>query len=612
LQPLERPRNPGEFDMRSYLRRRDVHYVLVAHSLDNGRVVARNRGNPLLRAAHASRHWMENALSQGVEDSPELTGLINAMVLGARAEAADEIEEQFQQTGTIHLFAVSGLHVGIVAYLLWTITQVLRLPRKWAVAFIIPALFFYSAITGLNTSSLRASVMAALLLGGIFFDRRVYPANSLAAAGVLILAFDTNQLFATGFELSFAVVSAIILGAQPLYRWMIRWTATDPFLPLSLLRPWQRLWQAGSRKIAGGASVSLAAWCGSIPLIWPYFYLVTPVSLFANMVVVPIAFFILTVALLSLLAAPLAHALSVIFNNANWALATAILASANFFTHAPAGHFYLETPHRARGALAEITVLDVGAGAAIHIRTPESDWLIDSGAARDFKRVVRGYLRSRGINRLDGLLLTHGDARHLGGASSLERSFHPRVWIDNAAPDRSAAHKSLIAYVEGQGIQRKFSSVAEELRFSKNVTARILFPPAGFNAPNADDQATVVQIEVAQRWRILLSSDAGLATEDILTNGATDLTSDVLIKGQHHSGVSGSDEFLARVHPRLIVATSPEFPENERVKDDWAQSVADRGIKLFRQDQTGAVTLRFFRNHWEATSYLTDEIVSGP
>ena len=94
------------------------------------------------------------------------------MTLGLRHETPNDIEQPFQQTGTLHLFAVAGLHVGIIAQLLWILGRLVRLPRKAAAAIIIPFLFFYSAITGLHVSSLRAATMAAVLLGGIFLERR--------------------------------------------------------------------------------------------------------------------------------------------------------------------------------------------------------------------------------------------------------------------------------------------------------------------------------------------------------------------------------------------------------------------------------------------------------
>src|SRR5437016_5194079 len=174
---------------------------------------------------------MQTAICRGLDDSPDVQNFLSGIVLGLRHQTTDDIEEPFQQTGTLRLFAVAGLHVGIVARLLWTFAIVLRLPRKTATALIIPLLFFYAAITGLHTASVRAAVMSALLLGGIFFDRKVLALNSLAAAGFLILLFDSNQLFTSGFQLSFAVVGTIVLLADPMFVRFDRIVAPDPFLP---------------------------------------------------------------------------------------------------------------------------------------------------------------------------------------------------------------------------------------------------------------------------------------------------------------------------------------------------------------------------------------------
>ena len=112
----------------------------------------------------------------------------------------------------------------------------------------------------------------------------------LAGAAVMILAVDSNQLFTSGFQLSFAVVGAILLWQEPCFRALLRPSATDPFLPRSLVSRGRRAFETGYRKIASGFSVSAAAWAGSLLLIIWYFYLVTPISLLANLVVVPVAF----------------------------------------------------------------------------------------------------------------------------------------------------------------------------------------------------------------------------------------------------------------------------------------------------------------------------------
>ena len=300
-EPIAPPRNPGEFDMRAYLARHDIRRMLFARYPEDGTLIRHGGGNPILRAAQASRTWMQNALSRGLDDAPEVKSFINGIVLGIRHDTPEDIEEPFQQTGTIHLFAVAGLHVGIVAALLWVVATIARLPRKRAAAFIIPSLFFYAAVTGLHIPALRAAVMASILVGSYFFERKVFLPNSLAAAAFFILCWNTNELFSTGFQLSFAVVGAIVLFADPFFRFFQRRAAPDPFLPQTLIQGPRRWMHSSYEWLCGGASVSLAAWVGSLPLILWYFHLVTPISLLANLVVVPIAFFVLAVALLSLM-----------------------------------------------------------------------------------------------------------------------------------------------------------------------------------------------------------------------------------------------------------------------------------------------------------------------
>src|SRR5205085_2645941 len=339
--------------------------------------------------------------------------------------------------------AVAGLHVGIVARLLWILAMMARLSRKWATAFIIPLLLFYAAVTGLHVSSVRAAVMSSILLGGFFFERKVFALNSLGAAAFFLLCWDTNEFFSTGFQLSFAVVGGIILLADPLSRWLQQFGSTDPFLPRRLVSCLRRTVGVGYEWVCRGGSVSLAAWLGSLPLIFWYFHLITPSSLFANLLVVPIAFFILAIALLSLVVAPVAAGLSLIFNNANWSLASAVIAFVQWFAQIPGSHYYVAEPHWPKKLLVKITVLDVGAGAAVHIRGPGANWLFDCGSDRDYERVLRPYLHAAGINRINGLLLTHGDSLHIGGTENLLRDLVPTVLIDNPLADRSTIHRRL-------------------------------------------------------------------------------------------------------------------------------------------------------------------------
>ncbi|HEY2712619.1 MAG TPA: ComEC/Rec2 family competence protein [Chthoniobacterales bacterium] len=605
IEPIPPARNPGGFDLCAYLARRDIYLGIFARYPEDVSILQIGGGNVVRRMATRARRWMRATLNRGLEDSPEVTALIDGMALGIRHDAPNDIEEPFQQTGTLHLFAVAGLHVGIVAQLLWILASLLRLPRTIAAAAIIPCLYFYSAVTGFHVSSVRAATMAAFLLGGIFFDRPMLAINSLAGAAVVILACDTNQLFTSGFQLSFAVVGAILIFRDRLFRGLLRPAETDPFLPRSLVSRGRRTLEQTYRWLASGIAVSSAAWIGSLLFIIWYFYLITPISLLANLFIVPVAFCVLAVVLMSLLAAAFSAGLLLIFNNANWSLAKLILGLVQVLAHLPCGHAYVERPHWPSGARAEITVLDAGGGAAVHLRSDGCDWLFDCASARDYQNMLRDYLHARGINRLDGLMLSHGDARHIGGARLVIEDFNPRRVIDNAAPDRSSVHHALFVNPKN----RELAIRGKTFTLSRGVKARVLYPAAGIRALAADDAALVVQLIINNRHRVLLVSDSGPVTERALLAQPNDLQSDILIKGQHYTGQSGSLAFLEAVRPQLIVATSVDFPTRERIPDDWAKMVQERGIKLFRQDETGAVQLEFFRDDWRATSFLGHEIL---
>jgi competence protein ComEC len=605
FQPIEPPRNPGEFDMRAYLARRDVKNLFIVRYPENGRILAPGSGFSVLRAAARSREWMQRILSRDLEDSPDVVGLICGTALGLRHQTRDDIEEPFQQTGTLHLFAVAGLHVGIVARLLWTLAMVMRLPRKPATALIIPLLFFYAAITGLHTASVRAAVMSALLLGGIFFDRKVLALNSLAAAAFLILLFDSNQLFTSGFQLSFAVVGAIILLADPMFVRFERTVAPDPFLPPPLLSRMRRIYAAMGRGFARGASVSLAAWIGSLVLIYWYFYLLTPISLLANLVVVPIAYFVLALAMLSLIAAPISSGLSIVFNNANWLTSHAVLYLVNLFALLPGGHVYLPR-FTERSAPIMITVLDEGTGGAAYVRANNYDWLIDCGGQRNYKHTLKSFLHSNGINRIEGILLTHGDAQHIGAAAETVADFAPREIYDNPLDVRSAVQRRLSGALQLARIKPRHLVRGDSLFFGNDVHADVLYPTPDLKITAADDAPLIVQL-VIENVRVLFESDAGANAEAALLKAGDNLASDILIKGQHHSGGSGTAQFLDVVKPKIIIATSRPSPIAEQITEEWTREVAQRGIKLFRQDQTGAVEIQFGNEGWRTRAYLTGE-----
>jgi beta-lactamase superfamily II metal-dependent hydrolase len=302
---------------------------------------------------------------------------------------------------------------------------------------------------------------------------------------------------------------------------------------------------------------------------------------------------------------------ALIFNNANWTLASLVIGIVNLFAQIPGGHFYVDPSACGERISPKITVLDLGAGAAVHLQTGAADWLFDCGSERSYDRIVREYLRWAGVNRLAGLVLTHGDSLHIGGAMELLREYPHVHVIDNSEPDRSLVHRRLSRMLSGLNRHAPKPALlvaGDKFHLSRRVAAHVLFPPRGFAGGTADDQALVIRLLVAPHTSVLFMSDSGVETERALLNQGSELESEILVKGQHFTGISGSGAFLDAVRPRLIIATSTDFPQRERISDEWAEQVRARGIKLFRQDETGAVELEFPGNEWRARAYLTGEV----
>ena len=234
------------------------------------------------------------------------------------------------------------------------------------------------------------------------------------------------------------------------------------------------------------------------PLVLPP---VTPISLLANLVVVPIAFFVLAVALLSLITTPLLPWVAIVFNNANWTLATLVLGIVHLFAQIPGGHFYVGEPDWGRRLSAKVTVLDLGVGAAVHVRVNGYDWLFDCGSERSYERIVRQYLHWAGVNRLTGLVLTHGDSQHIGGVTQSLSDFRRTRVIDNPAPDRSLIHRRLsriVSGLEGRGCKPAELTAGDNFHLCRDAIGHVLFPPRGFAGATADDQALVIRLSIEE------------------------------------------------------------------------------------------------------------------
>ncbi len=590
---LEGPRNPGEFDTAAWQHRRGVAFGIHAWSKADGAILGHDEGRWFDRFAISARAWVKEKLETGSE-APEATALIESMVLGMRGETPPEMKEIFQRTGTLHLFAVSGLNVAMLAVIVWYLLKPTGMSRTVACVISIPLLLAYALATGIGASCVRATVMAGFLLAAPMVNRRPLMLNSLAGAALVILAWNTNELFLPGFQLSFVLVIAIVLMTDRIAGRMEPWLRPDSFIPPALWTPRQRVWMACWKRLCAATGVTLAAWLGSLLFMAGYFHLVSPVAIFANAIAVPLAFVVLALGLMGLLVSLVVPPLLPVVNAANWAAAKVLLLAVGWFAKIPLGYEYVEWPRLSPAPVCEVMVLDAGEGAALHVRAGGGDWLVDCGHRHDYARILLPYLRSRGINALDGLILTHGDAAHNGGAVELLDDFRP-VWIADAIfADRSTARRALHATLAVRNQGRRFLRRGDVIPLSPDTVLRVLYPPPEIERATADDKALVCRIETAGR-RILLMSDAGFFTEEWLLANEPDLRADVLVKGWPAKDLSGTPDFIAAVHPEVMVTSQQPFGSTPDQFAAWAKPIAEEGTMFFPQQFCGAVRIEVER-----------------
>ena len=258
-------------------------------------------------------------LSAGIEDHPDAVALSRALLLGVRGEISSEARQVFRATGTLHIFAISGLHVGMICLMIRVVLCRFRISRVHWVLFIAPLLVFYTIVTGARASAVRACIMAIIYYLAPLLGRKADVASALALAGLLILLVSPGQLLDVGFVFSFVVVAGIVVYYPIFERPLRRLWEVDPLRLQKEHRIIGAL-RGCVRYICTLTAISCSAWLASAPLTAYYFGRFAPVALPANLVVIPLVFLIVLAGCLSLLLGSCVWVLAEIFNNANLAL----------------------------------------------------------------------------------------------------------------------------------------------------------------------------------------------------------------------------------------------------------------------------------------------------
>ena len=330
------PRNPPGDTFDGYLANAGINFRLT-----RGRVVA-TPGVPTAynRFCDAALRRFDRLLDRGIEKHPNYSGVYRAMLLGQQQELSEEQHTIFMESGTMHLFSISGLHIATIAGVIYGALVLLRLPR-WAQLVVGGTLLWlYVDITGGMPSAVRSWIMIMFLYASRTLRTPGSPVAALAASAVVVLVFAPLQFFSASFQLSYGIVAALLLMGLPLGEaWSARWSLFAD-LPKSAWRWHQHLRDKSWRGLIGMLSIGIASTLFSALLGIAIFRLFTPGSLAANLVLIPASVLVVLAGFLSLLCGLVGlGALSVVFNHAGILVLAAIEHTVRFFVTLP-GVYY--------------------------------------------------------------------------------------------------------------------------------------------------------------------------------------------------------------------------------------------------------------------------------
>jgi competence protein ComEC len=597
--------NPYGTDFEAWALERNIRAVGYVHGKGDNVSLSQRTVSPAYVVQHL-RETVRAHFHKTLGEAP-YTGILTALAIGDQSGIAQDEWRLFTRTGTNHLMSISGLHITLLAgmifalvYWLWrrSVRLTLRFPARKAGALAgLCAALFYTLISGYEVPAQRTLYMVAAFTLMLLLSRNVAPAQMLAAALVVVLLADPWAVLAPGFWLSFGAVALIFYVTANRLRtgnWLVEYGKVQWAMTIGLIPPLLALFQQLSL-------VAPLANAFAIPLVS---FLVVPLTLlgtlppFEWMLYLAHQALALCMFLLGMLDklpyavwlqhAPPAWAIVAGVGGALWILAPRGFPMRSLGVLLLLPMFLIAPPAPSAGA-ARITVFDVGQGLAIAVQTREHALLYDSGPdysgdADSGNRILLPALRGMGIMQLDTLVLSHGDIDHIGGTESLLQGL-PVTNVLSPLPD---AHPKL------QGVARKQACADGQSWEWDGVRFEMLHPAeaGGTKVFEHDNERSCVLRIGAGPHSVLLAGDIErLSEQRMLTLHRDKLSATLLVAPHHGSKSSSSQAFVDAVHPRHIVFTAGYRNRFGHPREEVVERYRAAGSEVLRSDEDGAVSI---------------------
>tara|TARA_B110000495_G_scaffold56271_1_gene47532 strand:+ start:4357 stop:6918 length:2562 start_codon:yes stop_codon:yes gene_type:complete len=629
--------NPGGFDYQSYYRGKSKSAFLHAYQAESVTVV--EPANWLTTRWISNLRRRLNELTWQYIPSPE-SGFASAILLGNREQLSRGRRQRFLETGTSHLLAISGLHVGILAGAFFCFFRVGILSRRKSLWLTILFVLFYAWLVEFRPPVLRASILVTLYCLGRLLGEMNFSFNLLAIAGFVVLVINPSDLFGIGPQLSFLAVASLTVSAE----WIFKKPEVDPIQRLiSGTRPppvRAGIWAL--RQCRAAILVSFVIWLIALPMVAYHFHLVAPVALVANpLLLIPIALslygglaVLVLGSFLPFLAMVFGALCELSLGLIEWGVAVfQLVPMGHFWTAGPAGWavvwFYVgvfflvvypETKIKGkwlpfcflawivfawvmpaqwsgrtsseRGGELVCTFLDVGHGSSVLLQFPDGKNVLYDGGSLGSPhygaRSIAGVLWFEGIQHVDAIVISHADVDHFNALPQLVSQFSvAQVFVSfSMLKSQSSKVRELFAALEKRGVDVVPVSIGDQPFSSSGVQFEILNPPLGGIRGNDNANSIVWMIEYEGK-RILLPGD--LEQEGLSRLLAQDpIDVEILMAAHHGSSNSLPAQFVEWASPQYVVISCGRNRVTEGMKRDFSGSRQ----AVLRTDRDGAIQFR--------------------
>ena len=622
--------NPGEFDFAVHARRNrelcvlQTSYPHAVTMLAHGKAWTPRAVIDRLRSHGNDQLWREL--------SHEQSGLAAAIMLGSREQIGREWKDAFFQTGTVHLMAISGLHVGMLALGLGLLLRFCMVREQRALMIVAIACTLYVLVTDARPPAVRALIIVLTLCLGRLLGRQASGWNTLALAGIVVLAINPTEMFRTGTQLSFLAVAVLIALARMMFGY-------KEITPLErLIADSRPLWHKAGRWCAmyarGVFIASTAIWIIALPLVMAKFHLVPTIGLMLGPVLWIFVAVALSAGFLLLIFGWLWQPLAALFAS----ICDASLGAISYFVqwghgssyshawvagppdwwllgfygslaallilgrHRPRRRWFVAflavwvavgfaaaLPKQQRNEQLACTFISVGHGSCVLVELPDGrNLLYDAGrlgSPESAARSISSYLWHRGIRHLDAVVVSHADVDHYNAIPELLERFSVAVVYVSPVmfEDQSSSVKALEAAIQQADVPVREVWLGDRLATGDETQITVMHPPQG-GVLGSDNANSIVLLIEYRGHRILLPGDL----EDL---GMTDLMAeppvkcDVILAPHHGSTRSNPPGFAAWCEPMWTIVSGGIDRDVSAVTADYEQA----GSHVLHAGRDGAV-----------------------